>query len=1202
MSTPRTLDDAFVIPRAEDLSALDFVIRLDAARGDTSLRRLVDDYVVTPVVADALPKLFGHMQTAVSRGEPYGHILHGGFGSGKSHLMTMLALLLERDPAAWGKDHPAFAALREKHRDWVAGANLLVVRVHMLSVRREGAALDEILYDAVNATLVAQGKTPFLVSGAMEVLAEIRREAADYGAAFWKRAETAGVGVGPEDLVAAEEAGEEGVQALAEAYLAMKGRSFQVEGLKPAWGEGLKRLTTHVRSQGFGGIAFLIDEFLLWLAEKAGEDFVSAINDMNTIVDYAGRRDAPVLVVFARQRNIKEFFPDLTNQDRIQERVDHHAKRFDVTQLQDVELRYIVAGRVLREKKDPAAIAAAIEVVRNTYRRAIDDLVGEAGPEVLDDVYPFHPALIDVLVDVSNLMQRERSALRLLYELLSANRTLPLDHLLPVGRAFDHVFPEAGVEAAQKTETLQKIHAEWYQRLRPRIDNFVQNKAQNGDPISDERAQTLRQVIKTVLLGLVSPRLAGKGNERLTVDRLVKLNFADADGEQMKNKVNRLSADLVDFQIFHAPEIQITGEKGAAIVSYALGQASLGEVLRRAEEKVRNKQALLAAIGKRLDRMLPKLQGLVSSKDGLRYDLVWRGTRRTGRVVFGNVREQPYETFRPGTGEDFRVLVDYPWDEPGHTVGEDIQRVDSVRKKHGGLTSAAWLPRHFSTQEERLLRELAAAAWVVDDGVNSELLASYGREERTLLLEQARNRLDTLQRQVDADLLVAYGAQAEVKALIGPRDPDLGTGTLAGDLDRIVRELLDRRHGQHPDYKLEATRPRVQQVEAWMRGAWGQSGSVHFDAETGSALEHIARPLELADVGQSRAAIEHHGRFVKEITAELGDHRSVTWGPIAEKLREAPYGLTDDVIDLLLVYVCLRGYRLLDASGERLEPKVGIGSKAVKLEKAELLELAAWSRARTLAQQALHVTVGDSHRSLSAQDRLAADLSTKATDARLALSTLHGRLVAFGTEGSERQQEVKTLIEKLAPLVKTGTDSFRLLTDWLAGWPEDDTSLRVALRAAGANIEALDKLDTTSRGHIVRARAGRLAARIETVLDELDERLRAREQVRPLRMEDVARFNKDARQIVAELVEGGGGGGGGGGTGGGGGGGTGGGGGGGGGGGVGPTPPGVTEEVVRVGTPNAESIAALIDRLQTALATGDLLSVDVTLRRRERER
>lgn len=1195
-TTPSTLDDAFVIPRAEDLSALDFVIRLDAAPREGATARLVDDYVVTPAVALALPALFGHMRQAVARGEAYGHILHGGFGSGKSHLMTMIGLLLERSPLAWGKAHPAFTALGAEHRAWVAEAKLLVVRVHMLSARRAGAGLDEVLYDAVNQALVAEGKAPFIVSGAMEVLAELRREAADYGPAFWKRAEAAGVAAGPADVTAMEEAGEEAIQALAEAYLAMKGRSFQVEGLKPAWGEGLKRLAAHVRAQGKGGIVFLIDEFLLWLAEKAGEDFVSAINDMNTIVDFAGRREVPVVVVFARQRNIKEFFPDLTNQDRIQERVDHHAKRFEVTQLQDVELRYIVAGRVLREKKDPAAIAAAITAVQSTYRRALDDLLGESGVEILQDVYPFHPALIDVLVDVSNLMQRERSALRLLYELLAANRDLPLTHLLPVGRAFDHVFPEAGVEAAQKTETLQKIHAEWYQRLRHRIEAFVAQKAKENDPISEERAATLRQVVKTVLLGIVSPRLSGKGNERLTVERLVKLNFADADGELLKNKVSRLSGDLIAFQTFFAPELQITGEKGAAIVSYALGQASLGEVLRRAEEKVRDSRSILSALGGRLDTLLPKaLRGLAGTdmKVGLPYELVWNGTRRKGRILFGNVRDQSYASFDLGAGESFRLLVDYPWDDPGHTVGEDIQRVAAVRKNKGLLPTAAWLPRHFSTQEARLLRELAAAQWVVEGGPDSELLASYGRDERTLLLEQARNRIEMLQRQVDAALFEVYSTQGEVKALIGPRDPDLGTGSVGGDLDQIIRELLDRRYLQHPKFKLEITRPRLVLLETWMRGAWAQTGSVHFDADTGSVLEHIGKELEIADVGQSRASVEHHGRFVKEVMAELGDHRSTGWSPIAEKLREPPYGLSDDVIDLLLIYVCQRGYRLRDAAGERVEPKIGLGTKALRLEKAELLDLAAWSRARSLGQQVLHVQPADSHRSLSVQDRLAVDLGTAAKKHRDDLTTLHQRLIDQGAEGSARQAEVKDLTLKLAPLVKVGADSFDLLSGWLAVWPEEDGGLRTALRAVKTNLHALADIDETSRGHLLRARAGRLSARIEATLDELQERVRAREQSRPLRPEDVARFNEEARQIVSELLAGA----------------------------VpepGPGPiqpqplpqplpphrptPGVTEEVVRLSAPTAADLRALITTLEQAQQAGELLSLDVTLRRKGRAR
>jgi len=44
------------------------------------------------------------------RGEEYGRFIHGSFGSGKSHFLTMLSLLLEGAQPAWKKFRPLFQA------------------------------------------------------------------------------------------------------------------------------------------------------------------------------------------------------------------------------------------------------------------------------------------------------------------------------------------------------------------------------------------------------------------------------------------------------------------------------------------------------------------------------------------------------------------------------------------------------------------------------------------------------------------------------------------------------------------------------------------------------------------------------------------------------------------------------------------------------------------------------------------------------------------------------------------------------------------------------------------------------------------------------------------------------------------------------------------------------------------------------------
>src|SRR5690606_7617907 len=149
-------------------------------------------------------------------------------------------------------------------------------------------------------------------------------------------------------------------------------------------------------------------------------------------------------------------------------------------------------------------------------------LLAGADIDYLRDVYPFHPALIEMLVDVTSLMQRERSALRLLYELLVFhNPDLPLGELIPVGSAFTALFPESGVEASKKVELMQDVHYQYYMRLKPAIALLAQD---TGPEFSPDRQRALDQLVKTVLLAEVSPRLKQSG---LTIERLVQLNSVD---------------------------------------------------------------------------------------------------------------------------------------------------------------------------------------------------------------------------------------------------------------------------------------------------------------------------------------------------------------------------------------------------------------------------------------------------------------------------------------------------------------------------------------------------------------------------------------------------------------------------------------------------------------------------------------------------
>ncbi len=95
------LRDVLIIP--ERAGAEDYVLRLTDSVGVGSAARTLDDYVVTPALADAFDRAMGLVAESITSGVSRGAFLTGSFGSGKSHFMAVLHALLRHDPAARGK-------------------------------------------------------------------------------------------------------------------------------------------------------------------------------------------------------------------------------------------------------------------------------------------------------------------------------------------------------------------------------------------------------------------------------------------------------------------------------------------------------------------------------------------------------------------------------------------------------------------------------------------------------------------------------------------------------------------------------------------------------------------------------------------------------------------------------------------------------------------------------------------------------------------------------------------------------------------------------------------------------------------------------------------------------------------------------------------------------------------------------------------
>ncbi|RKH71352.1 hypothetical protein D7X96_08775 [Corallococcus interemptor] len=1123
-----TITDAFELPRPEDIRAMGFVVKLrELDPNSEEVEQLARDYVVTPAVEKELPRILDDMKQVFDRGEEYGRFIHGSFGSGKSHFMTMLSLLVEGAPPAWKKFRPLLNAHRDAkaskggeasdHEAWLTKAGLLVVRIHMLSVRGKSTGFDRAVYEGLNAALKRRGKAPFEFLNVDAIFEEVRREAKEYGEVVWKRLETEGIVGGRDDFEALAAGSIQAKERFARAWLKYKGRDASDAGIDPRWSEGLKRMAEHAKAQGFGGIVLMIDEFLLWLAEKSGQEFVAEINNLNVIVDHnTGQRPAPVFVFVARQRNLQEFFPDLVDESKIHEHLDHHAKRFELTKLQDVELRHIVRGRVLRPKK-PDEVKAAVSSLSEKHSKVLPALLAGSDLDYLRDVYPFHPALIEMLVDVTSLMQRERSALRLLYELLVVHYPkLPLGEFLPVGSAFSAIFPESGVEASKKVELMQDIHHQYYSRLAPAMAKMAE---EGGAEFNDERRRALDQLVKTVLLAEVSPRLKQGG---LTIERLVQLNAVDVEGETFRGQVRVAETDLLALSQ-RVPDLQVAGQGKTALVRYVLGRVSLGEILGRARSKVDNPAQRFKVFWLALREALG-VAGTKGFEDGGPnegdWDLPWRRTRRRGRIKLGNVREMSYDDFAPPDGA-FKILIDYPWDEPGHTVDEDRLRATNVRKKQGLLHTVCWLPRHMSPTELGVLTELAAVRYLLSDAGQEDLLETLGPQDKSKVLDQAGIRQKTLEGQLEDLLKEVYVRHGEFFALISDVDSSRPRETLAENLEHIAALLMDRRYPQHPTFLAEPKKQDLESLLGWMVDAGEGSVSVAYDENVGKVLKNLGQPLELVNLGQTKASLRLDSRYIKDVL-QRADQDSVSWAPIADHLRET-YGFQPLLVDLFLCFLCQRDHRALeDISGEPADVRIGMSQTTrIRLQRGKLVSAADWHRLRDLGSQLLEVPRPAAHRSLQGQDRFTTELRTRGQARRTVLQALHTRLVHLGVEGGDRLRELSTANSRLGPLAQTTTDSHKVLSELLASWPDDASdALRTIVHEAETLRDALAELNEHARGNL---KAGVshpiIGSEVRGHLGALDSRLAAAQAEQPLTKDWVATWNKKAQELIKRLIE-----------------------------------------------------------------------------------
>ena len=458
MSDQVLLRDLVAIP--DTVHDGDFVLTLARGIQDKST---ITDYVVTEPLAANFDKALDLIKSALETSASRAAYLNGSFGSGKSHFMAVLYAVLKGDPDARGKER--LADVVAKHNRWLAGRTFLLVPYHLpdsqsLDAAILGGYVAHVAKEYPGAALPAVYRDDSLIADAVQLRQQLGddkfiallpatdAEAQEWGTTGWDTASLDRAFAEPQDgperrrLVG---------DLLAGPFQRYAGTVRADQASYIDFDEGLSVISQHARNVlGCDAIVLLLDELVLWLAGFVADSnkIHEQVQKVSKLIESAaGPRPAPIISFIPRQRDLRDLVSKAAAGNEVASLFDmlkYWDGRFESISLDDANLPEIVHERLLKPK-DQAAKAqldAAFETAARMPPQAWEILLdthGERGTrEAFHRTYPFSPAFTHAMVDISGALQRQRTALKLMQQLLVDYRDeLPVGQLMPLGAIFE---------------------------------------------------------------------------------------------------------------------------------------------------------------------------------------------------------------------------------------------------------------------------------------------------------------------------------------------------------------------------------------------------------------------------------------------------------------------------------------------------------------------------------------------------------------------------------------------------------------------------------------------------------------------------------------------------------------------------------------------------------------------------------------------
>ena len=1011
-----------VLDIPEQAGAEDYVLRLTDSIEPAAVATTVDEYVVTPALAEAFDAALGLVAESVTSGVSRGAFLAGSFGSGKSHFMAVLHALLRHDPAARAKAElqPVVA----RHDGVLLDKTVLPLAFHLIGAE----SLEQALFSGYIRQI--RQLHPGAVLPALHqsdgILADAERQRArDGDERFFaglnggmagrgvtdRWSNLLGEGTWTAESYAAARAAEPGTQSRQLLVTALVQNYFSAYTQQASYVDldtGLAAIAADAKSLGYDAVVLFLDELVLWLAFSVQhrEFFSRESQKLTKLVETGtGGRAIPLISFVARQMDLRRWFADAgasgAEQDALDQAFRHQEGRFGTLVLGDGNLPYVANRRLLRRRPDnPQADQVLSDAFSRLDRRSdiwdvlldgvnTDDRHRGADEAAFRLTYPFSPALVSTLRSLASVMQRERTALKVMQQMLVDRRdTLTVDDVVPVGDSFDYIVQGRDALDPQAAALFRSATALYRDKLRPILltDHNLTESDAAGDPealSAGFRADD--RLAKTLLLSAVAPKVPAL--KELTAARLASLNHGSIKSPLPGSEAGIVLAKIRTWNR-RVPEIHIGSDPRNPVIRVQLSDVDYQSVVENAKGEDND--------GRRRELIKDLVRDAlgITARDAdvfgaFAHPVIWRGSRRSVDLVFGNVRDASWLTedhfrARPGT---WRVVIDHPFDETGHSATEDLARVD--RMMEGGLKSRTivWLPRFLSEERMGDVRRLVILDWLLSGTgerwtANADHLSEVDRAQARAILESQRTGLrEGLRRAVQE----CYGAAAPTpgtlaedaahnRVLISLDSSFSPAAPVGADLAAAFGNLIDQAftatYPGHPPFEPADVEVTVRDLAAVYthveRAVADQDGRVKLEGDI-AAVRRVANALQVGTAGETHFLFgdDRFGPWGTEFERaaardglQLQD--TVTVGRIRGWIdaMRPKLGLRDEVADLVvLAWAALRQRAWYQHGASIPAPRPGTTRPDMELRPEPLPLPADWQAATSRAESLFGIRV-----------------------------------------------------------------------------------------------------------------------------------------------------------------------------------------------------------------------------------------------------